>query len=97
MNKPDTLVLPDPKSAGLPWQEVSLDVLREKYAKGAERELDGPEMARAVRLRVARALAEVEAEPARVGARVPQGARGRFHPRRADQLGGGRRRSATSR
>ncbi|MBP7243345.1 hypothetical protein, partial [Amaricoccus sp.] len=49
---------------GLGWQEVSLDVLREKYAKGAERDLDGPEMARAVRARVARALAAVEAEPA---------------------------------
>ena len=49
----------------LPWQEVSLDVLREKYAKGVERDLDGPEMARAVRARVARALAQVEADPAR--------------------------------
>lgn len=61
MNKP----APRAFVADLPWQEVSLDVLREKYAKGAERELDGPEMARAVRLRVARALAAVEAEPAR--------------------------------
>ena len=64
MNKLDTRK-PSRDATTLPWQEVSLDVLREKYAKGAERELDGPEMARAVRLRVARALAEVEAEPAR--------------------------------
>ena len=63
-------------------------MLREKYAKGAERDLDGPEMARAVRRRVARALAAVEAEPAALGAGVPEGARGRVHPRRADQLGG---------
>ncbi|MBP7003648.1 adenosylcobalamin-dependent ribonucleoside-diphosphate reductase [Amaricoccus sp.] len=60
---------PDPRGfdamEGLGWQEVSLDVLREKYAKGAERDLDGPEMARAVRARVARALAAVEAEPGR--------------------------------
>ena len=63
MNKPATGAF---RSApDLAWQEVSLDVLREKYAKGAERDLDGPEMARAVRLRVARALAEVETDPAR--------------------------------
>jgi ribonucleoside-diphosphate reductase alpha chain len=48
----------------LAWQEVSLDVLREKYAKGTEKDLDGPEMVRAVRRRVARALAEVETDPA---------------------------------
>jgi len=63
MNKPDPRIF-DP-AASLPWQQVSLDVLREKYAKGAERELDGPDMARAVRLRVARALAEVEDDPDR--------------------------------
>ncbi len=61
MNKPDLRLVTAPD---LPWQEVSLDVLREKYAKGAERDLDGPDMARAVRRRVARALAEVEADPA---------------------------------
>lgn len=66
MNKPDSREFPRPAgTSDLPWQEVSLDVLREKYAKGAERELDGPEMARAVRRRVARALAAVEAEPER--------------------------------
>jgi len=65
MNKADTRDFLDIEPPVLPWQEVSLDVLREKYAKGAERELDGPEMARAVRRRVARALAEVEAEPER--------------------------------
>src|SRR5690606_32075739 len=43
---------------------LSLDVLREKYAKGHERDLEGAEMVRAVRLRVARALAAVETDPA---------------------------------
>ncbi len=61
MNKPDPRIRPE---ESLSWQEVSLDVLREKYAKGDERELEGPEMARAVRRRVARALAEVESDPA---------------------------------
>ena len=64
MNKPSTGDFLASDAAPLPWQEVSLDVLREKYAKGDERDLDGPEMARAVRLRVARALAEVEDDPA---------------------------------
>ena len=64
MNKPSTGDFQASDAAPLPWQEVSLDVLREKYAKGAERDLDGPEMARAVRLRVARALAAVEDDPA---------------------------------
>jgi ribonucleoside-diphosphate reductase alpha chain len=62
MNKPDTRDFLR-RDSDLSWQEVSLDVLREKYAKGAERDLDGPETARAVRRRVARALAEAEAEP----------------------------------
>ncbi len=64
MNKPDrrTHALSEPRD--LPWQEVSLDVLREKYAKGAERDLDGPDMARAIRQRVARGLAAVETDPA---------------------------------
>ena len=61
---------PGPKPArvaagGHPWQPVSIDVLREKYAKGAERELDGPGMVRAIRQRVARALADQEVEPGR--------------------------------
>jgi ribonucleoside-diphosphate reductase alpha chain len=60
MNKPDK---PIAIATELPWQTVSLDVLREKYAKGAESALEGPEMARAVRRRVARALAEVETDP----------------------------------
>ena len=59
MNKPQAF----PTAADLGWQEVSLDVLREKYAKGTERDLDGPNMARAVRRRVARALAAVETDP----------------------------------
>ena len=62
MNKPDPRLKPE--LAPLPWQEVSLDVLREKYAKGPERDLDGPGAVRAVRARVARALAEVEDDPA---------------------------------
>ena len=45
------------------WQMVSLDVLREKYAKGAERELDGAEMVLAIHERVARALADQEHSP----------------------------------
>src|SRR5687767_13206609 len=65
MNKADMREFLDRDGLDLPWQEVSLDVLREKYAKGAERDLDGPKMARAVRLRVARALAAVEDEPDR--------------------------------
>ncbi|TCP15714.1 ribonucleoside-diphosphate reductase class II [Crenobacter luteus] len=47
----------DPRPA-LPEQPISRDVLREKYAKGDEADAD------AVRRRVARALAAVEAEPA---------------------------------
>lgn len=61
MNKADVSIRPE---QDLSWQEVSLDVLREKYAKGPERDLDGPDMARAVRRRVARALAVVEDDPA---------------------------------
>ena len=64
MNKPETREFPASAAPELPWQAVSLDVLRE-YAKGAERDLEGPEAARAVRRRVARALAAVEADPAK--------------------------------
>ncbi len=60
MNKPDTRAFA--AETTLPWQEVCLDVLREKYAKGAERDLEGSEMAYAVRARVARALAAVETD-----------------------------------
>jgi ribonucleoside-diphosphate reductase alpha chain len=63
MNKPDLQIHSSEPGDALDWQEVSLDVLREKYAKGAEKDLDGPEMVRAVRLRVARGLAIVEADP----------------------------------
>lgn len=64
MNKPDHPMTRTVRGDDLDWQEVSLDVLREKYAKGTEKDLDGPEMARAVRRRVARGLAAVEADPA---------------------------------
>ena len=46
---------PTPTSTALPAQTVSTEVLLEKYAKGDERSIDD------VRLRVARALAQVEA------------------------------------
>ena len=46
-------------AATMPPQEVSVDVLREKYAKGSENSIDE------VRARVARALASHEAEPLR--------------------------------
>jgi ribonucleoside-diphosphate reductase alpha chain len=49
----------DTAPGGLPPQEVSLDVLREKYAKGAETGIVD------VRRRVARALAALEAEDGR--------------------------------
>ena len=45
------------------WQIVSLDVLREKYAKGDEQELNGPDMVQAIRKRVANALAKQEKDP----------------------------------
>jgi len=60
MNKPELTVFSANDEA---WQEVSLDVLREKYAKGAEQDLDGPAMVDAIRNRVARALAAVEHAP----------------------------------
>jgi len=49
---PDTA----PTSSDL-WQSISVDVLREKYAKGKEKDLDGTAMVEAIRARVARALA----------------------------------------
>ena len=53
---PDTAPIPND-----PWQSISVDVLREKYAKGAEKELGGEAMVEAIRTRVARALAEGDA------------------------------------
>lgn len=50
---------PDDSQLALPQQQVSVDVLLEKYAKGDERSADE------VRRRVARALAAVERDPAR--------------------------------
>jgi len=53
---PDTAPIPND-----PWQSISVDVLREKYAKGDEKELGGEAMVEAIRARVARALAEGDA------------------------------------
>ena len=50
---PDTAPIPND-----PWQSISVDVLREKYAKGDEKKLGGEAMVEAIRARVARALAE---------------------------------------
>ena len=50
---------PDDTQLSMPPQQVSLDVLQEKYAKGDERSIDD------VRRRVASALAAVEKDPAR--------------------------------
>ncbi|MGR3721940.1 adenosylcobalamin-dependent ribonucleoside-diphosphate reductase [Abyssibius alkaniclasticus] len=61
MNKPEFTAFSTTAEA---WQAVSLDVLREKYAKGAEQALDGEAMVDAIRSRVARALAAVETDPA---------------------------------
>jgi len=44
-------------------QEVCLDVLAEKYAKGKEKRLSGKDMANAIRTRVAKSLAANENEP----------------------------------
>jgi len=50
---------PEPPSGALPAQEVSLDVLREKYARGDERTIAD------VQRRIARALAALEPAPQR--------------------------------
>src|SRR5687768_13114320 len=50
---------PDDSQFSLPPQQVGIDVLREKYAKGSEQTADD------VRRRVARALAAVERDPPR--------------------------------
>ena len=49
---------PDDSDLSLPPQQVSIDVLLEKYAKGGEQSIDE------VRRRVAHALAGIEADPA---------------------------------
>mgnify|MGYP003572537353 CR=1 FL=1 len=64
----------------LELQRVSLDVLREKYAKGSEQTLDGPAMLEAVRQRVAKALAEAEQKPAAYQAAFLQTLRNGFIP-----------------
>ncbi len=46
------------------YQEVCLDVLAEKYAKGDEKTMSGEEMADSIRQRVATTLAGNEADPA---------------------------------
>ncbi|MEM8571361.1 MAG: adenosylcobalamin-dependent ribonucleoside-diphosphate reductase [Pseudomonadota bacterium] len=63
MNKPHQQIVRAGTKTTLDWQEVSVDVLREKYAKGAERDLEASDMARSIRRRVARALAAVERDP----------------------------------
>ena len=52
------MMKPDDSEFSIPPQQVSIDVLLEKYAKGSEQTMDD------VRRRVARALAAVEADPA---------------------------------
>lgn len=54
-----TLITPETHQ----WQIVSLDVLREKYAKGGEQHLDGDAIVRSIRNRVAKALATQEENP----------------------------------
>jgi ribonucleoside-diphosphate reductase alpha chain len=61
MNKPEPIAV---TAAALGWQEVSLDVLREKYAKGVERDLDGPGHGPRDPPPRRPALAAVEADPA---------------------------------
>ncbi|MBL4806908.1 MAG: adenosylcobalamin-dependent ribonucleoside-diphosphate reductase [Rhodobacteraceae bacterium] len=53
----------DSVSTHAAWQDISVDVLREKYAKGDEQSLDAEAMVAAIRQRVARALAAVEKDP----------------------------------
>ncbi len=53
----------DEHSLNMEPQEVCLDVLTEKYAKGKEKELSGEAMIDAIRSRVAKSLADNEAEP----------------------------------
>lgn len=48
-----------------PLQTVSEDVLLEKYARGAEQKLTGPQAMTSIRERVARALAQNESDPTR--------------------------------
>ena len=73
--------LNDP-NLSLPPQQVSIDVLLEKYAKGDEQTVEE------VRRRVARALAAVEKDPAKWEPAVLRGAGERLHPGRAHQLRG---------
>ncbi|MGR9053354.1 MAG: adenosylcobalamin-dependent ribonucleoside-diphosphate reductase, partial [Gammaproteobacteria bacterium] len=51
------------------FQNVSIDVLREKYAKGREQSLPAADMVAAIRKRVAKALAAVETQPNRFEAK----------------------------
>ncbi len=69
-----------PRAAQPELQQVSFDVLQEKYAKGAEKELSGPEMVKAIRTRVARALAAQEADPAAHEERFLRALEGGFIP-----------------
>ncbi|MDP6968524.1 MAG: adenosylcobalamin-dependent ribonucleoside-diphosphate reductase [Gammaproteobacteria bacterium] len=60
MSTPEQL----PQATSLPIQQICFDVLQEKYAKEAEKNLDGIAMMHAIRQRVATALAQVENTPA---------------------------------
>ena len=53
----------NPLTSTIEFQEVCLDVLAEKYAKGAEKDLSGHDMADAIRTRVAKTLAGNESKP----------------------------------
>jgi ribonucleoside-diphosphate reductase alpha chain len=59
IDNPDSRQQLSPTAANLPEQEISGEVLQEKYAKGSEKTV------REVRERVARALASCEAEDKR--------------------------------
>ena len=74
--------LPLYQSLPLPAQEVSIDVLLEKYAKGSE------DTIAAVQERVARSLAEYESADLRESmSALSVGAAAGFHPGRAHQFG----------
>lgn len=64
-----TVTYTEHSASQIGFQSVSIDVLREKYAKGPEQALAAPAMVAAIRGRVAKALAAVEKSPARFEAK----------------------------